>query len=278
MAEVKKKRSVRKTPGTKAEAERRKAEVAKAKVGRQKAEIAKAKNRLNRKPPKLNPAKGLDEKTQLIYKNQRMVGLMSFVAELPNFAAVLVSAILSHSIIMWLDFVDSFNNVQRSLCILLSSKKIASGQAHDLKRYEFLVSLYLSATILVGTIVLFFSSLYQVFHPAQPESFLLVAVLLKIVNVAVDVYMFAKQAKIMKQGETSIVRIEFFALRKDLIFDSVTFAVVLISYLLIDYPLSWYLSPVACLIMCIAYIIKYTYEIVKLMKERTNNMRCEVHK
>ena len=40
------------------------------------------------------------------YQNQQKVSFLTFLAELPNFVAVTVSAIVSGSLIVWMDFVD----------------------------------------------------------------------------------------------------------------------------------------------------------------------------
>ena len=40
------------------------------------------------------------------YKSQQKVSFFNFLAELPNFIAVTVSAIISGSLIVWMDFVD----------------------------------------------------------------------------------------------------------------------------------------------------------------------------
>ena len=48
------------------------------------------------------------------YKSQQKVSFFNFLAELPNFIAVTVSAIISGSLIVWMDFVDSLGNVLNS--------------------------------------------------------------------------------------------------------------------------------------------------------------------
>lgn len=57
---------------------------------------------------------GNGEEKQL-QKTRLKVAFLSFLTELPNFIGVTISAILSGSLIVWMDFVDSFCNVlQRS--------------------------------------------------------------------------------------------------------------------------------------------------------------------
>ena len=48
------------------------------------------------------------------YKKQQRVSFLNFLAELPNFVTVFVSAVLSGSLIVWMDFIDSLCNVADS--------------------------------------------------------------------------------------------------------------------------------------------------------------------
>lgn len=202
-----------------------------------------------------------------IYKKQQQVGLLSFLAELPNFVAILVSAIMSRSLVMWLDLVDSFSNVARSSSIYLSSRALKGNSIRDPEKLEFRVAAFCNINVMIGLVVLLVTSVAQLFDPAKPEAFLIVAVGIKVINVAVDIYMLCRQKKILKLGETAIVRAEYNGLFKDCIFDSATFFVVLICYLLIDYRWSWYISPVICTVMSILFLIKYTYDTVKLFRK-----------
>lgn len=217
-----------------------------------------------------------DEQMKKIYREQKKVGILSFLAELPNFIAVLVSAILSRSLIMWLDLVDSFSNVARSSSIFLSSGRLEGKKVQDPEKLEFRVAMFCNISVLIGILILLGTSICQIFDPSEPQAFLLVAVILKVINVTIDVYMFVRQSKILRQGETAIVRAEYNGLLKDTIFDSVTLFIVLISYFLIKHKWSWYISPVMCLLMCLFFIGKYINDIRLLVKKhreyRENNI------
>lgn len=206
--------------------------------------------------------------SEQIYNKQQQVGLLSFLAELPNFVAVLVSAIMSKSLVMWLDLVDSFSNVARSSSIFISSRALKGSKVQDPEKLEFKVAAFCNISVMLGLVVLFVTSIAQLFNPLEPEAFLIVAVGLKVINVSIDIYMLCRQKKILKLGETPIVRAEYNGLLKDCIFDSVTFFIVLICYLLIDYRWSWYISPAICTVMSALFLVKYIYDTVKLFKNR----------
>lgn len=209
-----------------------------------------------------------DENIRDIYKEQKKVGLISFFAELPNFIAVLISAILAHSLIMWLDLVDSLGNVARSSSIFLSSYLIENNKVKNPKKLEYIVSMFCSVGILIGMIMLLYTSIVQIKHPEKPQESIVIAVLLKVINLAADIYVLVKQIKILKKGETDIVRTEYNGLVKDTVFDGITFIIVFISYIFIKYKWSWYVSPIVCLLLCISFIYKYIKDIYKLIKNK----------
>ena len=69
---------------------------------------------------------------QSVYKKQQKLTGVQFLMELPNFAAICISAILSHSLLVWLDFIDSLGNVMSELLVIILSRKMC----RDL-RYEY---------------------------------------------------------------------------------------------------------------------------------------------
>ena len=203
-----------------------------------------------------------------VYHEQQQVGMLSFLAELPNFVALFVSAILSRSLVIWLDLVDSFGNLARSSSIFISSRALKGNDVRDPEKLEFGVAAFCNISVMIGLMVLLVTSLAQMFDPAKPEAFLIVAVGIKVINVLVDFYMLHRQKKILSLGETAIVRAEYNGLFKDCIFDSATFLVVLVCYLLIDRRWSWYISPVICTVTSILFLVKYAYDTVVLFRKR----------
>lgn len=66
------------------------------------------------------------------YKKQQNLSFAQLLTELPSFIAVLVSLILSKTILVFVDLLDSLGNVLRAAMVMLLSKKLTK----DL-RYEY---------------------------------------------------------------------------------------------------------------------------------------------
>lgn len=58
------------------------------------------------------------------YKKQQKISSISFAIDIPNVIAVLISAIVSNSILTWLDFVDSLGGFISDTFVMLQSRKM----------------------------------------------------------------------------------------------------------------------------------------------------------
>lgn len=66
------------------------------------------------------------------YQKQQKLSIVSFIYEIPNVIMVMLFAIISNSILTWLDFVDSLGKVVSDGLIVIQSRKMS----RDLK-YEY---------------------------------------------------------------------------------------------------------------------------------------------
>ena len=70
------------------------------------------------------------------YENQQRVSFLNFIVELPNFVAVLISAIASGSLLVWMDFIDSLCNITDTgfvtLLYSIKSKRAAEASSRML--------------------------------------------------------------------------------------------------------------------------------------------------
>ena len=73
-----------------------------------------------------------DTVQQEAYKKQESITGLQFLTELPNFVLVLASAVASHSLIVWLDFVDTLGNLLSEAIVAAQSRRMS----RDL-RYEY---------------------------------------------------------------------------------------------------------------------------------------------
>ena len=103
------------------------------------------------------------------YKSQQKVSFFNFLAELPNFIAVTVSAIISGSLIVWMDFVDSLGNVLNSGFVALLSRKLRRDLKyeynHGVGKIEAISALACDGILICGLILMIISSVHDLISP-----------------------------------------------------------------------------------------------------------------
>lgn len=201
------------------------------------------------------------------YKDQQKIGILSFLAELPNFVLMLISAIMSHTLIVWMDLIDSFSNVMRSSVVTVSSIKLKKGTLNDAGKFEKRASLICEVSVDVGLFCVIGCSIYELINPHEPGGFLLYTLILKVINIAIDTYMVIKQYRIWKVQKTPIIAAEMSGFKKDLSFDTLAFVTMLVCYVLRKYEWSWYISPVLCLPLAVYFLVKSFMRIAKSLKK-----------
>ena len=124
------------------------------------------------------------------YKSQQKVSFFNFLAELPNFIAVTVSAIISGSLIVWMDFVDSLGNVLNSGFVALLSRKLRRDLKYEYNygvgKIEAISALACDGILICGLILMIISSVHDLISPKEPSGLLIYVVVLKVINVAFD--------------------------------------------------------------------------------------------
>jgi len=204
----------------------------------------------------------MDEiKTQDVYEKQQKIAFASFLAELPNFIAMLVSAIFSNTLMVWMDLIDSFSNVMRSSVVVLCSRKLNKVGETEVKRIEQKATLICDCSVMLGVICVFVTSFFEISNPHQPAAFLWVTLVIKTINLTIDIIMAINQYRLKKTNPTPLVIAEFNGFVKDTSFDAVALFTLLICCIFREQRWSWYLSPIMCIVLGIYFLIKYSSSI-----------------
>lgn len=210
------------------------------------------------------------------YKSQQRVSFISFLVELPNFIAVTISAIISGSLIVWMDFVDSLGNVLNSGFVALLSRKLSRNLKYEYNygvgKIEAISALCCDGILICGLVLMVISSVNDFILPKEPSGLLIYVVFLKVINVAFDTFFLQAQYKIKKQSRTTIAITEFHTALKSFAFDTVALISILICWLFRGVRAVWYFSPVICIVLSVCFFIgaiQRTKTAVNILTDRT---------
>ena len=214
----------------------------------------------------------MKDKTDL--RGQLKLTFLLLLAELPNFIAVTASAIISKSLLVWMDFLDcACNLLQTILVIVLDisiSKNLKYKYNYGVGKIEAIVSLFCDGIEFLGLMLMVGMSINSFINPSKPSDFLLVVVGMKVINVGFDIAFFIPQAKIRKQNKGKVVESSYAASIGALIFDSVALFSILIVWLLRNAEWSYYISPSITILLAIYLMVLCVKRFKKSIGELTD--------
>ena len=206
------------------------------------------------------------------YKKQKNLSFAQLLAEFPTFIETLVSAILSRTLFLYVDLLDSLSYIIRYAVVMLLSKKLSKDLRFEynygIGKIEAISSLLCDGIVLFGMFLTLCLSVYSIFYPRKPSDLLIIVAALKLYDIIWDLFFFVKQRKILKINRSAIIKANFAAALGTLLFDSIAFVSLLAMWLLRNNPIGGYISPVAS-IFAIVYL---TIGCIKRIKVALNDL------
>jgi len=191
------------------------------------------------------------------YKSQQRVSFLTILSELPNLVALSVMTVLSGSVIMALDTFESFANVLQGSITYRLAKKMQGDASfkydYGMGKIDAFGSLISASILFLGLAAILAVSINSLISPNSPSELLILAIIIKVINVAFDILLIYKQQKVVKQNDSPMVRSALIFLKKDLITDVVVLVTVAVAYIFRAFPVIVYFEPVVC-ILCVIYV------------------------
>ena len=208
------------------------------------------------------------------YKQQEKLSIAQILAELPSFFAVLVSAILSRELLVFIDLFDSFMYlISLSLVVILSKKLTADLRYkynYGVGKIEAISSLLCDGIAFLGLVFALGLSAYEIIFPKQPNDFVIAVVGLKVINVIFDIVFFVKQRKITKIHNSAISKANYAESLSALLFDSISLVSLFAIWLFRNETLGGYISPVVSIFVAIYLMFGYVKRTRQALIELTD--------
>ena len=208
------------------------------------------------------------------YKQQQNLSIAQLLAELPSFVAVLVSAILSRNLLVYVDLLDSSMYLISLVLIVFLSKKLTKDLRYEYNygvgKIEAIASLLCDGMGCFGLLITLGFSVQAIIFPEQPSDFVIAVVGLKVINVAFDTAFFVKQRKITKIHSSAISNANYAEALSALLFDSVALVSLFVMWLLRNNPIGGYISPVVSIFVVIYLMFGYVKRIRQALTELTD--------
>ena len=208
------------------------------------------------------------------YIQQQNLSIAQLLAELPSFVAVLVSAILSRNLLVYVDLLDSSMYLISLVLIVVLSKKLTKDLRYEYNygvgKIEAIASLLCDGMGCFGLLITLGFSVQAIIRPEQPSDFVIAVVGLKVINVSFDTAFFVKQRKITKIHSSAISNANYAEALSALLFDSVALVSLFVMWLLRNHPIGGYISPVVSIFVAIYLMSGYVKRIRQALTELTD--------
>ena len=208
------------------------------------------------------------------YKQQKNLSIAQLLAELPSFVAVLVSALLSRNLLVYIDLLDSSMYLVSLVLIVVLSKKLTKDLRYKYNygvgKIEAIASLLCDGMGFFGLLITLGFSVQAIIFPEQPSELVIAVVGLKIINVAFDTAFFVKQHKITKIHTSAISKSNYAEALSALLFDSVALVSLFAMWLLRDNTIGGYIAPIVSIFVAIYLMIGYVKRIRQALTELTD--------
>ena len=208
------------------------------------------------------------------YKQQQNLSIAQLLAELPSFVAVLVSAILSRNLLVYVDLLDSSMYLISLVLIVVLSKKLTKDLRYEYNygvgKIEAIASLLCDGMGCFGLLITLGFSVQAIIFPEQPSDFVIAVVGLKVINVSFDTAFFVKQRKITKIHSSAISNANYAEALSALLFDSVALVSLFAMWLLRANPIGGYIAPVVSIFVAIYLMFGYVKRIRQALTELTD--------
>ena len=208
------------------------------------------------------------------YKEQQNLSIAQLLAELPNFVAVVVSAILSRNLLVYIDLLDSSMYLISLGLIILLSRKLTKDLRYEYNygvgKIEAIASLLCDGVGFFGLLITLGFSVQAIIIPEQPRDLVIAVVGLKIINVSFDTAFFVKQRKITKIHNSAISKSNYAEALSALLFDSVALVSLFAMWLLRATPIGGYIAPVVSIFVAIYLMVGYVKRIRQALTELTD--------
>ena len=208
------------------------------------------------------------------YKEQQKLSIVQFLAELPSFVAIFISAILSRNLLVYIDLFDSSMYLISLGLIIFLSKKLTKDLRYEYNygvgKIEAISSLLCDGMGFFGLLITLGFSIQAIISPEQPRDFVIAVVGLKVINVSFDTAFFIKQRKITKIHNSAISKSNYAEALSALLFDSVALVSLFVMWLLRNNPVGGYIAPIVSIFVAIYLMFGYFKRIRQALIELTD--------
>ena len=178
---------------------------------------------------------------------------------LPDLIASLFAAIVSGSMVTWMEFVECSSIIVPGIIIFFLTKMLKKNLKFKFNygtgKVEAITALSCEIFDIAGLLCIIVISVKDLISPEAGEGMYFVAALTMFFAIVVDLYFFRKQKKLVAESHGRIFHTAYFSANKELVFDIIAFLTLIVEFLLKGTTWGEYISPIVCILVAIPFIV-----------------------
>lgn len=188
------------------------------------------------------------------------VATFQYIMEVVFLIALVVAALLSGSLLAWLDLVESVYTILHAVLIAVLSSKLRKNLKYEYnygsEKMEAITSLTCNVFWIVALFVLMYNCANNIIHVQQPNSLTVIMLPITVCNVLLDIIITVTEYR-MKNAfpDNRVIQEEWASNHQSLLFDTVTMVAIFIVYFFRKDVFAHYLTPAVTAVMCIVSVV-----------------------
>ena len=201
------------------------------------------------------------------FKTQYRLAIGNFLAEFANFVPSFISAIFANSIVVWTDCFASFGAVVHFFIVILATRQMKNDDGvkynFGVARLETMAAFMCDMLLVIGYTVVLVVAVFQLFNPSAPNEAIVVFLVLKAINITMDVVFLIQAKKAQRLHPSRLNETELANEWNALYNDVVVGIIATVCFAFSSYKWSWYVSPIATIILS----LYFSYSAIKRIRD-----------
>lgn len=195
-------------------------------------------------------------KKDVLQEEQRLA-LLLILWRIPSVFASLFSAIVSGSMVVWLEFVENASVLIPAILLAALSRRMGRDLKYQFNygtgKLEAITAFACEVFDVAGLLCIISFSIRKLLRPEADEGNLLLALAVCVAGTLIDVFLLYRQKKLSEREHSKMLHTAYLSAKKDFAFDCISISTLLIGIVFSETPWIRSSSPVLCILMSIPF-------------------------
>ncbi len=194
-----------------------------------------------------------------VLSTQEKIAYILVAWRIPGAIMAFLAAIVSDSVVLWLEFVENISILIPGIILVVLSRKLGKNLKYRFNygtgKVEAIAAFGCEMFDIAGLLCITFFAVRRLFSPEHKYSFMGLALCISILGLLIDIFILYKEKKINEKEHSRLFHTAYISSQKEFAFDGISISTLVVSIIFREYAWSVYISPIVCIIAAIPFVI-----------------------